>query len=166
MKLVSLSKNIVDIMIQLSNNDGLAMLLANNDDNPFSPTLPAVNKLKLLIPDSPDAKIFPYPFDPEAQIEDSSFIRAYYNNGDFDGEIIAESQLHIDIIVAKSLWLINHDGRSLIRPYEIMGRITDILGSRSNNNTIRLKFTGWQHLAVNSKFDAIRLYCEYMSVEA
>jgi hypothetical protein len=161
-----MSKNIVNIMLQLSYSDGLVKLLVNNVDNPFSSSLPVINNSQLINPDSIDARIFPYPFDPEAQIEDSSFIRVYYNNGEFDGEIIAESQLHIDIIVAKSLWLINNEGRSLIRPYEIMGLVTDLLGTRSNNDTLKLKFTGWQHLAVNTKFDAIRLYSEYMSVEA
>lgn len=166
MKLESMSKNIVNIMLQLSSNDGLAMLLVNNNNAPFSPSLPTIDKSKLINPELPESRISPFPFDPDALVEDNSFIRAYYNSGEFDSEIIADSSLHIDIIVAKSLWLINHDGRSLVRPYEIMSRVVDLLGSRSNNDTIRLKFNGWQHLAVNAKFDAIRLYCEYMSVEA
>jgi hypothetical protein len=149
-------------MKELIKNDGLNKLLYNNAKNPFDPTLPAVNGNTLLM-----TKIMPYPFDLEAQVEDGSFIRFYYNNGDFDGsEVIMESQLNIDIVVAKSLWLINDNNKqSLIRPYEIMTRIVDMLGKRSLNSTIRLEFEGWQHLSVNTKFDAIRLYANYFSVE-
>jgi hypothetical protein len=166
MKLETMSKNIVNIMKELSKNEGLARLLVNETSNPFDSNLPAIDKSKLIVPSSEYARIFPYPFDPEAQVDDSAFIRVYYNNGDFDSsEIIAESQLNIDIIVAKSLWLINDGQRPLIRPYEIMGRVIDMVGKRSLNSTIRLEFEGYQHLAVNGKFDAIRLYSNYFSVE-
>lgn len=166
MKLESMSKNIVNIMFELTKNDGLAQLLVNNVDNPFDPNLPPVDKSKLIIPNDDSSKIYPYPFDPEATVEDGSFIRIYYNEGRFgSNEVIVQSVIHIDIIVAKSLWLINDGERSLIRPYEIMGRIIDMLGSRSLNSTIKLKFEDWQHLSVNRKFDAIRLYSSYMSVE-
>lgn len=167
MKLETMSKNIVTIMKELSMNQGLARLLYYNKSNPFDQSLPNVNGNDLIKPTSPSARIFPYPFDPEAQIEDGSFIRVYYNLGEFNkNEVIAQSELHIDIIVAKSLWLINDGERSLIRPYEIMGRIIDTIGRRGLSTAIKLNFEGWQHLAVNAKFDAIRLYANYMSVEA
>lgn len=168
MKFDSLSRNIVNILFELSKNEGLARLLVHEVGNPFDPSLPAINKNNLIIPSSGEARIFPYPFDSEATVEDGCFIRAYYNTGQLGaGEIIAESEIHIDIIVAKSLWLISDNmKKSLIRPYEIMGRVTDMIGSRSNNTTIKLKFEGFQHLYVNPKFDCIRLYANYMSVEA
>lgn len=170
-----MSKNIVNIMLQLTKNEGLLRLLVNNDNTPFD-TPVTIDVRKLINPSSPDSKILPTPFEVEATVSDSSFIRVYYNDGDFnENEVIAESQLHIDIIVARSLWLINDgvptqskpngDGNSLIRPYEIMGRVIDMLGKRSVNSTVRLKFEGYQHLYINPKFDAIRLYCNYMSVE-
>lgn len=166
-KINNLSKNIVDIMNILSQNQGLAELLVNNQSNPFDPSHPAINRQELINPKSKLCRIHPYPFDPDAQIEDSSFIRVYYNQGEFnENETIQEMQLHIDIVVAKSLWLINDGRQSLIRPYEIMDRVIDMVGKRSINNLIKLKFDGWQHLAVNTKFDAIRLYSDYFSVEA
>lgn len=164
-KIYNLSKNIVQVMQILKENDGLAELLLNDIKNPFS--VPVKDKDELINPNSQNCRIKPFPFDPEAQIEDSSFIRVYYNTGDFnENETIQEMELHIDIIVAKSLWLINDGRQSLIRPYEIMDRVVDLVGKRSINNLIRLKFDGWQHLSVNTKFDAIRLYSEYYSVEA
>jgi hypothetical protein len=165
MKMESMSNNIVNIMFELSKNEGLARLLVNNVDNPFE--TPVNNSTSLITPNANESKIYPYPFDPEATVTDGSFIRVYYNDGEFsDNEAIAESQLHIDIIVAKSLWLINDGQKSLIRPYEIMGRVIDMVGKKSLNSTIKLKFEGYQHLAVNTKFDAIRLYSNYMSVES
>lgn len=165
MRMESMSRNIVDIMTELAKNDGLARLLVNNTTNPFS--TPVLDKNRLIIPNANESKIFPYPFDVDATVEDGSFIRVYYNNGDFnDNEVIAESQLHVDIIVAKSLWLINDGTRSLIRPYEILSRVIDMIGLRSLNTTIKLKFDGYQHLYINSKFDCIRLYSNYMSIES
>lgn len=165
MKMESMSKNIVNIMTELAKNEGLARLLVNNVSNPFN--TPVLDKNRLIIPDATESKIYPYPFDIEATVKDGSFIRVYYNNGDFnDNEVIAESQLHIDIIVARSLWLINDGSRSMIRPYEIMGRVIDMVGKRSLNSTIKLKFEGYQHLYINPKFDAIRLYSTYMSIES
>lgn len=168
MKFDSMSRNIVNILFELSKNEGLARLLVNEVKNPFDPSLPTIDKNKLIMPSSGMAKIFPYPFDPEATVEDGCFIRAYYNDGALGAnEVIADSNLHVDIIVSKSLWLISdNNNKSLIRPYEIMGRVMDMIGSRSLNTTIRINFEGFQHLYVNTKFDCIRLYANYMSVEA
>lgn len=164
-KVNNLSTNVIDVMSTLKDNDGLAELLTNNTSNPF--TTPVKDKSVLINPKNNNCKIFPYPFDPEAQLEDSSFIRVYYSRGDFnENEVIQEMTMNIDVIVAKSLWLINDGQRSLIRPYEIMDRIIDTVGYRSVNGKIRLKITGWQHLAINTRFEAIRLYCDYYNVEA
>lgn len=167
MRFDSLSKNIVQIMIELSRNDGLAKLLIHNEDNPFSSTLPVIDKTKLANPQSDLCRIHPFPFDPEAVTEDSSFIRVYYNDGEFgSNEVISETRLHIDIVVAKSLWLINDGEKSMIRPYEIMSRVIDMVGKRGLGTSIKLSMDGFQHLAVNTKFDAIRIYSEYFTVEA
>lgn len=167
MKLETMSKNIVGVMMTLAKNEMLGRLLIHDINNPYDLSLPKPDVSNLVKPDSSTAKIFPYPFDPEATTHNGSFIRIYYNDGDFNSnETIAESQLHIDIIVSKDLWLINNGEESLIRPYDIAGRVVDLVGRRSINSTVKLKFTGYQHLYVNRKFDCIRLYAEYMSVEA
>jgi hypothetical protein len=163
MRLESLSKNIVEVMKALAKNEGLARLLLHNVSNPDYQTAPE-QKNNIANPSSDHCKIFPYPFDPEAQIEDECFIRVYYNDGELsENEVIAETQLNIDIICAKSLWLV--DGGK-IRPYEIMALVMNQIGQRSVGSTIKLKFDGFQHLAVNTKFDCIRLYSQYWTVEA
>ncbi|SDX95594.1 hypothetical protein [Thermoactinomyces sp. DSM 45892] len=167
MRLDSLSKNIVTILTELAKNEGLAKLLLNDVSTPFSSRLPPIDSNKILNQKSELCRIFPFPFSPEAHTEDHSFIRVYYPNGSFnENEVIAETQINFDIVVAKSLWLIEDGNRKLIRPYEIMSRVTDMLGKRSIGSTIQLKFSGWNHLSVNNRFDALRLYSEYMSVEA
>lgn len=163
-KLNNLSGNIIEVMKSLSKNDGLVRLLAHDEKNPFLGSLRAT-KENIMNPTNKDCKIFPYPFDPEATTEDSSFIRVYYNTGEFDNsEVIQETELFIDIVVAKSLWLCNDGQRSLIRPYEIMDRVVDTIGKRGFSS-IKLEINGWQHLAVNSKFDAIRIYSNYWKIE-
>lgn len=164
MRAQSMSNNIVNIMHLLSKNEGLLRLIVNNSNEPM--VTPVNLKTKDLInPKSPDAKILPLPFDLDAKINEGTFLRVYYNDGELDDEVLSNSQIHIDIICAKSLWLINDGGKSLIRPYEIMSRVIDVLGKRSANSTIRLQINGYQHLYINSKFDSIRIYCEYSDIE-
>lgn len=175
LKMETMSKNVVGIMKQLAKNNALVELLINNDSK-----LPLLRDSKgldakittkirenITNPFSETAKIFPYPFNVEATVSDGCFIRVYYNDGEFnENEVIADSQLHIDIVVARSQWLINDGVNSLIRAYEIMGRVIDLVGKRSVGSPIKIKFDGYQHLYVNDKFDAIRLYANYMSVES
>src|SRR5690606_2235206 len=129
-----------------------------------------VRKKNLQIVDqsSTFCRISPTPFNPEAEEEDKSMIRVYYNQGEFDSEIITESSLFVDIIVAKSLWLIYDESykKQIIRPYEIMDCIIDTIGKKNGNPLVSVDFTGYQHLAVNTKFDAIRLYSEDFNTEA
>lgn len=162
-----MSKNIVNIMFSLARNPMLAKVLAHDVQNPYDPNLPIPKVKDLIKPDASTAKIFPYPFDPDATKLDGSFIRVYYNDGTFSpNEVISESQIHIDIVVSKTLWLIDNGSDSLIRPYDIAGRVVDLVGRRSLNTTVKINFTGYQHLYINTKYDCIRLYAEYMSVES
>jgi hypothetical protein len=163
-----MSTNMVKLINALSKNEAIKRLLAHDVSNPFSETLPAIDPKVIFNPDNPLSKIRPQPFNVGTVTEDGSFIRLYYNRGEFDeSEAIVESAIVIDIIVAESLWLINDGQKSLVRPYEIMGRIVDMLGKRAIPTTpLRINFNGWQHFAVNEKFGAIRLYCDYYSVEA
>ncbi len=167
MRLHTMSTNMVKLVSALSKNEAIKRLLANNVSNPFNESLPAIDPKVIFNPDNPLSKIRPQPFNVGTVTEDGSFIRLYYNRGEFDeSEAIVESAIVIDIIVAESLWLINDGKTSLVRPYEILGRIVDMLGKRSVGSPIKLTFNGWQHFAVNEKFGAIRVYCDYYSVEA
>lgn len=173
MKLHTMSKNIVDILTMLSKSKELAKLLYFNVENPMmqpDANLPKWNEL--IRPSGVDAKIFPFPFDPDGSTsEDGSFIRVYYNDGEFNSnETVAESVLIIDVIVSNNLWLINNTNvlgkkESLVRPYEIAGRVIEAVGRRSVS-TVKLNFTGYKHHYVNTQFQCIRLYADYMSVEA
>ncbi|QPK89728.1 hypothetical protein IEN91_04565 [Bacillus velezensis] len=165
MKLESMSSNIVNLMTTLAKNEGLARLLTYDVPNPFENNLPAPDWRELVKPNGSKAKIFPYPFSPEATTDDGSFIRVYYNQGEFNGnEVIADSDINFDIIVAKGLWTIDDGERSLLRPYEMLGRVVDLVGRNGIGRT-RLKAEGFQFMYINTKFDAIRLYTKYMSVE-
>lgn len=173
MKLETMSKNIVNVVTTLSKNEMLGRLLTHDVPTPYLIDLAKPNPSDLINLTSSKAKIFPYPFDPEATEYDGSFIRVYYSTGEFnDNETIAESTLTIDVIVSKTLWLINDKakptdrGQSLIRPYDIAGRVIDLVGKRSIGSSVKLKFQGYSHLYVNAKFDCIRLYADYMSIEA
>lgn len=162
-----MSRNIIRIINTLAKNDGLVRLLINNQGDPLSHEVTDHIKKNITKPSSEDARIFPYPYDEEATVEESSFIRVYYNDGTFNAsETIADCDLHIDIIVARNLWLIHDNAKneSLIRPYEIMDRVVDTLGRRGMGQ-VKVDISGFQHHYVNTKFDCIRLYCTYTSIE-
>lgn len=167
MKVDTMSRNVVRVMKLLSNNQGIARLLLNNQDNPLSLEVTEQAMRGMLNPKADDPKILPFPFDVDAETKDGSFIRVYYNQSDFnENATISEATMHIDIIVAKSLWLIHDDLRneSLIRPYELLDRVIDMVGPKGTGD-VRLDIEWCQHLYINTKFDSIRLYCKYMSVE-
>lgn len=164
-KLSIMSKSIVDIMKEIANNTGVARLLMNNTNTPYNEIPENIEDIANI--NSKHAKIYPFPFNPDAEIKDGSFIRVYYNYGELDSsETISDLDIYIDIVVAKSLWLISDANKSLIRPYEILGRVIDTVGRRSGRNSIRIEVKGFQHLSVNNSFDAIRIYCKNMSVES
>lgn len=184
MKLESMSTQLLNILFELVRTDGsgkpihqgLLKLLNSNDSSPYKSDDVTSDIANMMInPTSNDMKIFPYPFDLDATMKESSFIRIYYNSGAFnDNEVILESKIIVDVVVARGLWLINNDDgkisqgdvKSLIRPYEIMSQLVSILGrSGFNFLTLDMSFNNFQHLYVNDKFDCIRLYANYMSVE-
>lgn len=163
-----MSRNVVGVMTKLAKNPSLAKLLYSDLDNPSTfPTEDLPSWKELIRPNGDKTRIFPMPFDPDgATTEDGSFIRVYYNDGEFnDNETIAESELIIDIIVSNNLWLINDGRESLVRAYDIMGRVVDLVGRRSIGTGVKLKFQGYRHHYINTEFNCIRLHAEYMSIE-
>ena len=52
----------------------------------------------------------------------------------------------------------NAIGRSKIRPYEILSRISDEIGAQNKNSLSLGTMSQFQMLSVNEQFDAIRVY--------
>lgn len=158
-----MSNNIVDVMEALARNKGIRALLYINEDTPFSSEFDSriPSYQEMISPVSEKRRISPVSFDMEAQQEDRSEIRVYYNVGRFDasGKYV-DYNMHIDIICAKNLWMIKDPvkGKSLIRPYEIMSRIFDSIGQQNINQINIGRPTNFQMLSVNENFDAIRIY--------
>lgn len=158
-----MSNNVVDVMNAIAKNQGIRALLYLNDEEPFHPSLRSKipSAKDIVSPSSTSKRISPVSFNPNAQVEDRSEIRVYYNIGRFDGSgKHVDYNMHIDIICAKELWMIRDSvkGKSLIRPYEIMSRIFDEIGIRNEENNHIGRPVQFQMLSVNPKFDAIRIY--------
>ncbi len=169
LKLERMSKNIVGLLTSFNDNEGIMRLVYNDVSNPLETEL-KIDKKKVRNPNSKESRIKPYPFDFDTTQTDGVSIRAYYNYGELNSnETVAESDLHIDIIVNKKLWLINSKVKgvpeSLVRPYEIMSRVVEVVGRSQPNTTKRFKVNGFQHLSINADYDALRLYLSYFSVE-
>ena len=157
-----MSNNVVDVMKALADNYGIRALLYIDDDNPLEKEHreDVPNSLEILKQNSDKNRISPVSFNMNAQIDDRTEIRVYYNIGRFstEGRHI-DYNMHIDIICAKNLWMITDtNGNSKIRPYEIMSRIFDVIGQRNINQINIGKPVQFQMLSVNERFDAIRIY--------
>lgn len=157
-----MSNNIVELMSAIATNKGIRRLLYLNQENPFHPDYDKriPTKSEILSSKSKYGRIKPVSFNPEATIEDRTEIRIYYNIGRVDGSgKHVDANIHIDIICAKDLWLIEDAiGRSKIRPYEILSRISDEIGAQNRNNISIGAMSQFQMLSVNEQFDAIRVY--------
>lgn len=169
-----MSSNVVAIMNALSQNETIFKLLYFHDLRPMNhelenPQTEIDKKAKEVFIDgliknlkSEHNRISPLPFNPEATTEEKVFIRVYYNQGDITGgQLVNNSQINIDIICAKNLWLIEDNIRQLglIRPYAIMSRVIEEVGTRNDFNEIKVgNCTGFQHLTVNAQFECIRLF--------
>lgn len=157
-----MSNNVVDIMNTIASNKGIRRLLYINESDPFNSRYDkrVPSKDEILSTKSRYGRIKPVSFNTEATIEDRTEVRVYYNIGRIDGSgKQVDANIHIDIICAKDLWLIeNAIGRSKIRPYEILSRISDEIGAQNRNGISLGTMSQFQMLSVNEQFDAIRVY--------
>ena len=157
-----MSNNVVDVMKALAGNKGIRALLYIDDDNPLDKehrdSIPS--DIEIIRGHGDKKRISPVSFDMNAQLDDRTEIRVYYNIGRFSKEgRHVDYNMHIDIICAKNLWLITDAlGNSKIRPYEIMSRIFDVVGQRNINQINIGRPVQFQMLSVNERFDAIRIY--------
>ena len=157
-----MSNNVVDVMKALADNYGIRALLYIDEDNPLDKEHreDVPSNLEIIKQNSDKNRISPVSFNMNAQIDDRTEIRVYYNIGRFstEGRHI-DYNMHIDIVCAKNLWMITDtNGNSKIRPYEIMSRIFDVIGQRNINQINIGKPVQFQMLSVNERFDAIRIY--------
>lgn len=175
-----MSSNIILVMEALARNESIFKLIYFKDIKPFNhdiqnpKTTEDIKAKKIFINgdikkiSSSNNKITPLPFNPEAQEEDEIFIRVYYNQGSItSNEVVQNAQMHIDIICAKSLWLVEDNIREipLVRPYALMSRVMELVGNKNDNNEVKVgNFVGFQHLSVNNKFECIRMYYNTMQL--
>lgn len=146
-------------MKEVTENQTICKYLNYNQSNPLS-------QADLSIPATPliMTKIFPYPFDLGTEQSDVSHIRIYYPKGDFGtNQIIENTDILFDIVVAKKLWLVN-DESPLIRPYEIMKSLINHFDGRTVSTAGRLRFRRFLHVGVNDKFDCVRVYAEMFTL--
>lgn len=148
-----MSDNIVLLINEIIKSQEVVKYLSYNNTNPLSQPdvkLPAKNLVL--------NRIHPYPFDPLATEDEVVEIRVYYPRSNFElSGAVAQTVLYIDIVCAKSLWLVN-DGKSAIRPYMIASELQKLFSGRSIGTLGTFKFAVMEQLSVNDKFEAIRLH--------
>jgi hypothetical protein len=150
-----LSQNLVLILKALINNQNLLKYVVYDETNPLDGVDLELPYVQII---GEEGRMLPYPFDNTVEQVDCTNIRVYYPEGEIDeSQVIAETYVCFDIIVAKSLWLISDGQSSDIRPYKIMNEIMKTFKDKSVDTVGRLKFTDFTHMSVNDKFHAIRL---------
>lgn len=148
------SRNITVLLNEVLKDSDLCKLIAYNDTDPLAQ--PNVDDPKSLML----TRLMPYPFDTRVEITDTVQLRVYYLGGDFiNNHQVDRAKVCFDIVVAKSLWLINI-GRSAIRPYEIMDKIVDDFKDKSIDTVGKLHFESFRHVPLSPQFDCIQLLAE------
>lgn len=147
-----LSPNLILIIDQILSNQEICKYLNYNKDNPLTQPdliLPAKNLFL--------KKIFPYEYNPNITMEDCTQLRIYYPSGRIINKAIEDVVVVFDIIVAKTLWLVN-DGKPLLRPYELLKLIYNEYQNKSISTVGVLSFRGWNYINYNDKFNGIRFF--------
>lgn len=153
--MILLSKNLVTIINTLLTDPILCKLIAYNDTDPLAQPNVADPTKSLMF-----NRVMPYPFDTKIQLDDTIQLRVYYLGGEFtDNHVVDDSRVTFDIVVAKSLWLMN-SGQSAIRPYEIMERIISNFYKKSIDTVGVIHFKSFRHISFTSQFDCIQLIAD------
>ncbi|WP_154214031.1 hypothetical protein [Bacillus cereus] len=155
-----LSTNLIGIIEGLvKDNKTLAKYLENNVSNPLT-CKSFVDSEKYDCTKLIMTKVFPFPFDVDSTLQEGSQVRVFYYSGEMNTDtVVRDSLVVFDIILAKSLWLIN-DGKPSLRPYDIADEIMKHFRDKSITGVGRLHFIEFSHLMVNEKFSGIRLFAE------
>lgn len=160
MKFELLSDNLVVFLEEIIKNQDLCKLIKYDTYNPLS-------EEDLILPQDVliNERLFPVPLNPDILDDDCTQINVFYPRGDFDGSgVININALFVDIVVARSLYLINIDGKSKVRAYEIMKEIVKTFEGKSISTLGKLHFLSWVHIQANKKFEVIRLITDVMQV--
>lgn len=159
-KLSLLSKNIIEIFMKLLENQNFCKLVYYRDNEPLINTNASVELSDLML-----VNLLPYPFDTEVETESGIHVHVYYYTGKFKNkEIIEDNTIFFDVICSKDLWLITENGQSVVRPYRIIEEIANTFNTFSVSTLGRLEFDEFIHIAVNNKFDCIRLVANNFNI--
>lgn len=153
-KLELLSPNLIKIVLELLDNQNLCKLLYYKQNNPLEQT--TIIDTNILLFDC----LYPYPSNVDVTTESECQLHIYYPNGNFvNNQVIELNDIFFDIILAKTkdIYLINNNGTSAIRAYEIMKEILVSFYNQSIDTIGTIKFKKFVHIYVNEKFDCIRL---------
>jgi hypothetical protein len=160
MKLELLSDNLIIILQEIMKQQNLCKLINYNESTPLAQTdlvLPASSLLR--------TSLFPYSSDDETIVEDCVQLRVWVYTGNFKGADISINDVFLDIVIAKSLFLITIDGEPKLRPYEIMKELINTFDGINISTLGRLNFKTWHQLSFNeSKFITFRIRAEMMLI--
>lgn len=153
-----MSSNIIDIIGELSKNRKLVNYIAHNGDNPSTQNI----SFKEIAPSSKGEKVFAYPFDIDFTSDVRTELHIYYPNFEMDNNgHSSKIIINFDIVVHKSIWLVNDGGKKIIRPYQIAKYIIDSLKGKKIGGLGDIHFIGGAHTIANSKFEGLRLSASF-----
>jgi len=148
-----LSPALLDILNQAVQSQNLVKYLYYNTQTPLQGA--DITDVSSLLYN----QVFPSPFDTTIEQEDCSQLRVFYQTGKIQNDMVVDNiNVIFDIIVAKSLWLINDgNGNSQVRPYMIMSELEKQFRNQSVGRAGRLLFQSFDHIMVDKMFNGIRL---------
>lgn len=161
MDLTRMSSNLIDIIEEVLKNQELVNLIGYNGNFPIlPPNVPVVPKD--IAPKGSKERIFPYPFNVDYKADVRTQLHIYYpsfrfkNNGHAN-EII----LIFDVVVHKSIWLMQDNNKKVIRPYQICKQIVDTFKDKKVGQLGEIHFVDGSHTLINSDFEGVRLVAKF-----
>lgn len=157
-----LSKSLIAILEQIVTSSDICKLIKYTDMKPLNQ--PSFDGDLLVM-----KQILPYPFDNKVDNDSKIYLHVYYPTANFEeNKIMTAPIVNFDIVVPRTQWLIKQDvglkSNKLIRPYEIMCRLTSVLDEGRNMPYGRINFQSFIHVQVDDVYDCIRLQAELPNV--
>lgn len=158
-----MSEKLIIIIDELLSNQNIVNLVGSNSNFPVNKNVDP----KTIAPMAKGQRINVTPFDDDYTDDVRTEIRVYYPEFTFkNNNYVNDSVLIIDIIVHKSIWLMEVNGKKVVRPFHIASEIFDHFRvaerekfkSENMKKLGKIQFTDGRYTLVNKEFDSLRLF--------
>lgn len=148
------STNVVEIINSCLKNQKLVNYLGFDQNNPEQATIVP----STIAPKGLDERFFVYPFSVNFTGKVRSQLHIYYPDFKFVNNTNAvQSTVFFDIVVHKSIWLVQQGTEKMVRPLQIADAIFETFNDKLIKSVGKMHFLEGHQIVVNEEYSCIRL---------